>query len=320
MPLEIKKIFTGVYKKKNKNDYYEHVTNTLKPLQQKSLEKITTSENEKSRITNKFTNIFKTIFLRKKVNYRLNPDTRFALNRFETIDLPTLNHRVNWTKRHDKKYVAHDSNLDSFIECLSSEYMILEHDGSPVMRYTTEYLDTIDRNMFTRHQSGKSHRYKIRKRRYNNESGFWMEVKEKIDGQTYKHRIFNPQHSEVQTFIDSKSSYKERELSTSLFVYYERMTFIHKTMPLKITIDTNLKAGNGTEWIPFDNLMILELKSDIKKPTHAINMIESMGFKSCCISKYCTGMVTVYPEMKKHVVKHKPTLKIIKKISKNIKI
>ena len=99
------------------------------------------------------------------------------------------------------------------------------------------------------------------------------------------------------------------------------MSFIHKTLPIKITIDKNMKVGNGTIWTPFDNLIILELKSEKSTPACALNMITSKGFKSASISKYCIGMVTLYPELKL-ASKYKPTLLEIKKInnSKNIKI
>jgi len=105
-----------------------------------------------------------------------------------------------------------------------------------------------------------------------------------------------------------------------LFVYYERMTFIHKTLPLKITIDKNMKVRNGNIWTPFDNLVILELKSEKSTPACTLNMIKSKGFKSCGISKYCIGMVTLYPEVKQTASKHKSILLDIKKISKSITI
>jgi len=103
--------------------------------------------------------------------------------------------------------VGHVSEMNTLLETLSAEYLILENEGSRVIRYMTEYLDTSDRIMFYDHQSGNEHRYKIRKRRYENENGFWMEVKEKIKGETYKYRTFNPTPDEMNTFIQTNSPY-----------------------------------------------------------------------------------------------------------------
>jgi len=211
--------------------------------------------------------------------------------------------------------VAHVSEMNSLMETLCSEYLIMEHGGNRVMRYMTEYLDTSDHTMFHDHQSNCEHRYKVRKRRYENENGFYLEVKEKIKGETYKHRILNPTPDEMNAFIETNTPYSSRDLNTALFVNYERITFIHKTLPIKITIDKNMKVGNGNTWTPFDNLVILELKTEKSPPACTLNMIKSKGFTSCSISKYCIGMVTLYPELKIRS-KYKPTLLEIKKISK----
>lgn len=299
--------------KKDKND------DDIKPVNKKSCEKTNSSDirnkepdNKPIETKNKNSNIFKNIFLKK-----ISPDQSidFSLDKFKTIDLPTLTKRVNWKKRNDTKFVAHVSEMNSLIETLCSEYLIMEHRGKRVMHYMTEYLDTPDHTMFRDHQSNCEHRYKVRKRRYENENGVYMEVKEKIKGETYKHRILNPTPDEMNEFIKTNTPYSSHNLNTMLFVSYERITFIHKTLPIKITIDKNMKVGNGNTQTPFDNLVILELKTEKSPSACTINMIKSKGFKSCSISKYCIGIVTLYPELK-ITSKYNPTLLEIKKISK----
>lgn len=306
-----------------------NIINAIKSFNKKSREKINSSNiqnkelnNKSNEIKNKNSNIFKNLFLKKKSHDQpCYISTDYQLRKFKTINLSTLTKRVDWKKRNDTKFVAHVSEMNSLLETLCEEYLILEHEGSRTMRYMTEYLDTSDRILFHNHQSECDPRYKIRKRRYDNENGFWMEIKEKKKGEIYKHRTFNPTPDEANTFIKTNSPYTQSDLNTTLFIYYERMSFIHKTLPIKITIDKNMKVGNGTIWTPFDNLIILELKSEKSTPACALNMITSKGFKSASISKYCIGMVTLYPELKL-ASKYKPTLLEIKKInnSKNIKI
>lgn len=236
------------------------------------------------------------------------------LQTFETVNLPALNQRTNWEKRNDRKFVAHVSVLDSLLQSLSAEYLLLENDGHRLWHYTTEYWDTPDRNMFYQHQRDKEHRYKIRKRRYGSEDGFWLEVKEKTPGgRTLKHRLFNPAPGETETFIHDNSPYTQNELNPALFVDYERMTFLHKTLPQKITVDINLTAGNGSTSIAFNDLMILEFKSEKKEVAFAARIMKSQGLKPCSVSKYCIGMAILHPELKQNAFK--PTLLQIKKIS-----
>jgi hypothetical protein len=266
---------------------------------------------------NKNSNIVKNFFSKKKYNDNLSSScssSDFPLNNFEIINLKNLNSIIDWKNRIDVKYIGDVSNMNSFMESMASEYYVLEHEGTRVSRYTTEYFDTHDRHMFKQHQSGSMHRFKIRKRCYN-ENELWMEVKEKINGNTYKHRLFNPTSNQIETFVQSKSCYTQTDLHKTLLVYYERITLIHKILPIKVTIDKNLKVGKDHQWTPFDHLTIIEIKSDKKHISYAEKIMQSNIFKKCSISKYCIGMVTVYPELKQQAPRLTPTLLNIKKIT-----
>jgi hypothetical protein len=238
----------------------------------------------------------------------------FPLQTFETLNLQALNQRTAWEKRNDSKFVAHDSVMDAILQRLSEDYCIMENEGNRVWHYTTEYWDTVDRNMFYEHHRDRAHRYKVRKRRYGSENGFWLEVKEKTpDGRTLKHRLFNPSPDESAVFIDSKSPYTHSALNQALFVDYERMTFLHKSLPLKITLDLNLMANNGSADVSFSNLMILEFKSEKQQAASAAGLMKPLGLKPCSLSKYCIGMATLHPELKQNAFK--PTLTQILKIT-----
>lgn len=238
----------------------------------------------------------------------------FPLQTFETLNLQALNQRTAWEKRNDSKFVAHDSVMDAILQRLSEDYCILENEGNRVWHYTTEYWDTVDRNMFYEHHRDRAHRYKVRKRKYGSENGFWLEVKEKTpDGRTLKHRLFNPSPDESAVFIDSKSPYTHSALYQALFVDYERMTFLHKSLPLKITLDMNLRANNGSADVSFSNLMILEFKSEKQQVATAAGLMKPLGLKPCSLSKYCIGMATLHPELKQNAFK--PTLTQILKIT-----
>lgn len=261
-------------------------------------------------------NFYKYLF-KKNPTYTIYTQKGLPLQ-FETTNLKILNQRTVWEERIDTKYVANVSELDSLLQKMSTEYMILKHKGKCICDYTSEYMETADRSMFYAHQLDNFHRYKVRKRRYGSEDGFWLEVKEKKDGNLRKHRIFNPSSNDIKTFIRTNSPYESSDLTSVIFVYYERMTFTHKTLPLKITVDKNLRVKkNGSDLVPFNDLMIIEAKSRKNEAASIQRIIGSKHIKPCSVSKYCIGMATLYPELK--VDASKPGLSNIKKISKNIK-
>jgi hypothetical protein len=337
MFLDMTKIIKG-YKKNKYNDgivnkNIEHHVNGSSPeySQNKIWERISSiknalkikkhdSDSNAGESGNKISSIFKNMFLNKNHDDQSHDiSTDLTINKFEPISLEDLDRRLDWKARYDMKFISHDSHFDSLLETLYKDYFILDQNGSRISKYTTEYFDTLDHDMFYQHQYNNPLRYKIRKRRYNNEHSTWLEIKKKINGKMHKYRTFNPSHSEVKSFIGSNSHYSHNELNTMMFVYYERITLMHKTLPTKITIDINMKVGDGVYWIPFDNLMILELKSNKKNNSDILKILESNCFIQCSISKYCVGMVTLYPNLKEKAVKHKTALFNIKRFRQNIK-
>lgn len=314
---------------KNKPDVKYNNSNILikliKSFKKPSHEKINKLEMEKKVPDNKpvetkskFSNIFDKFSLKKNSDHKpLCTPTVFTPHSFQTITLQELERRTTWKERKDMKYVTHISTLDSLHQTLSKEYLLLENKGNSVVKYKTEYWDTSGHDMFYQHQSDSAHRYKIRKRQYGNENGYWMEVKEKKNGKTIKYRLPNPSPSETETFISTNTPYKQSDLNSTVFIYYERMTFVHKNLPMKITIDKNMKAGNNHRSVPFDNVAIIEIKTEKNiSDSRIVHIIESQGTKPCSVSKYCVGMATLHPELKQNIVKHKSTLLEINKISK----
>jgi hypothetical protein len=283
-----------------------------KPVEKINNSKIeTTFETKENGTKNKFSDMFNKFLLKKKSNSQ-SVCTQTGLKNFETTDIKTLNQRTVWKDRIDIKYMTNVYLLDSLLQTLSADYLILENKGNCVSQYTSEYLDTVDYK-FLRGDDKVKH--KIRKRRYNGEDGFWLEIKEVKDDILKKYRIFNPTPSEFETFIRTNTPYTSIKLNSSIFTCYDRMTFMHKTLPLKITLDTNLKVKNGNRLISFNDLMIIELKSRKNDAASFSNIIESsLHIKSCRVSKYQLGMASLHPELKKNV--SPDTLLNIKKICK----
>lgn len=281
------------------------IVNSTKSIQKTTIDKtietalFETKKNEKNEPKNIFSDIFNKVFKKKSTQ------TDLSLQNFETINLQKLSQRVEWEKRTDIKYIAHISQMDSVLKKLSSgEYLLLKHSGKSVFRYNSEYLDTVDNKMY--HSSNN----KIRKRYYG-EDGYWLEIKEKKSGKLNKYRIFNPTPDETETHIRTHTPYTISDVKSKLFVCYDRMSFVHKTLPLKITVDTNLKYNNDTQSTHFNDVMIIELKSKKNEADSAARMIESLNIKPCSVSKYRIGMSEFSPQLGQY-----PPLLHMKKISK----
>lgn len=306
----IKSITNKSYKKTNNTI---NTNNNLKN-EKKNVDKMSVMKNKKLN-----SNIFKKFLLKKKDDNQPHKLSELPLDKFESTNIEHLNRVTDWKKRNDIKFVGHESEINSLLQMMCKDFFIMEHEGFRLMSYRTKYFDTSDNIMFQDHQYNMCKRYKIRKRHYNNGDDFWLEVKEKIDGETHKYRVLNPKPNEIETFIQTNSPYAFYNLHNKLTVQNNRMTFIHKTLPIKITLDKNLKVSNsdGSKCISFPNLAILELKRE-NYSTFDLKWIESCGFESCNISKYCVGMITLHPELKKKSFKHQKTLFKINNISKNI--
>jgi hypothetical protein len=199
---------------------------------------------------------------------------------------------------------------------LCGEFLLLENEGNKAMTYSTEYLDTADCNMFYEHQRDRAHRYKIRRRKYGNDSDVWFEVKEKLaDGRTIKHRLLNPTQDEKNQLIHDYSPYNTNELKPMLMVAYDRLTFLHKQLPLKVTVDMKLKATDNISNVAFSELLIVECKSENRELTSLTRGLKLLGLKPCSLSKYCISMATLHPELKQNAFK--PTLLHINKVTAN---
>jgi len=283
-----------------------------KPVEKINNSKIeTTFETKENGTKNKFSDMFNKFLLKKKSNSQ-SVCTQTGLKNFETTDIKTLNQRTVWKDRIDIKYMTNVSLLDSLLQTLSADYLILENKGNCVSQYTNEYLDTVDYKLL---RGDDKMKHKIRKRRYNGEDGFWLEIKEVKYGILKKYRTLNPTPSEFETFIRTNTPYTSSKLNSSIFTCYDRMTFMHKTLPLKITLDTNLKVKNDNRLISFNDLMIIELKSRKNDAASFSNIIESsLHIKPCGVSKYKLGVASLHPELKQKI--SPDTLLNIKKICK----
>ncbi|MCX7736473.1 MAG: polyphosphate polymerase domain-containing protein [Candidatus Kapabacteria bacterium] len=219
------------------------------------------------------------------------------LKDFKSIPLDVLD-KNNLLNRFDTKFVVSPKNLKRIFEILIEEYSILEINNRRIFRYKNLYFDTDDFLFYFQHHNGKTDRLKIRFRQYSSNESCFFEIKQKHNNYTTKERL--PVDSNVFELNDGTSKMVENSiglnpdiLSPKIWVFYDRITLLHKQLPEKITIDTNINFKTIDELKKFPEIAILEVKhkrlnnySDTIHNIERNNLIKKVNF-----SKYCMGII-----------------------------
>lgn len=231
-----------------------------------------------------------------------------SLNTYTPISLSELG-KADLMDRVDRKYYFTIGNLNAILEEMLPFYRILEVEKCRLNTYKTLYFDTQDFHCFFQHHRGNGHRYKIRHRTYlESNVGFW-EVKVKNNrGRTNKERIpfLNPEKDEsVLDFLSLKTPYSPTQLLPTIWVEYQRITLVGIQHQERITLDLNLSFTKDQEKEQFPQLVIAEVKQDRHLPSPFVKAMQKRHFRPGGISKYCFGMVTLFPTIKSNHFKCK---------------
>jgi len=214
--------------------------------------------------------------------------------------------------RFDNKYVCHKSLLPYILSALPNYYRILEIDGIRHFGYKSSYFDTPKLKCYLDHHNKRKNRYKFRSRLYEDSGIAFFEIKHKNNkGFTEKKRIDLKEFDEVMTpqiasFIEANSPYNSTELFQSLTVRYKRMTLVNKEEERRITIDTDLRFLKEERFFEYPDLVIIEVKQEDPKPfLPLVNLFKKYRIYPLRISKYCVGIINVFPEIKHNNYKQK---------------
>ncbi len=227
-------------------------------------------------------------------------------------------------ERRDTKFVFHREQLARVMENLSKEYSILEDAQTRLFPYHTVYFDTVDFLLYKSHHNGKRNRYKIRSREYLATGTFFDEIKFKSNkGCTRKSR---QKRSSLSTVIDTdfahlisrNSPIEPTALQAVLQSNFKRMTLVNREFTERLTIDLGLYFVAHGEKCSYEDIVIVELKQDIKKKDSCASRIfKDNQIYSVTNSKYCLGIQSMYPSVKSN--KFKPRLRYIQKISSRLR-
>lgn len=237
---------------------------------------------------------------------------------------------VRLMNRVDMKYVTTRALLYQLLEMVKEDYYIQEIDGKRIAHYYTMYFDTDDMSMFSRHQFDKRPRQKLRVRSYEDSDTHFLEIKTKDNhGRTSKKRIalteFVPgtpaaEASEMHhdDFLGKYLTYNPKSLHSQLENRFQRITLVNKGKTERITIDMDLRFHNFAtdEKTTLDELVIIELKRDGRKPSPIVPILRQLRIKPKGFSKYCMGCAMTDHSLR--INRFKPKLHYVEKMQANL--
>ncbi len=245
------------------------------------------------------------------------------LSNFSPINLSEMD-SVRLLNRQDTKFVFSVEQLPTILDKIIDSYYVLEVNGNRISNYASLYYDTIDLYTYIEHHNKRANRFKVRYRHYIDSDLLFFEVKVKSNkNRTVKKRIQQDNttfkfNEEAKNLLNNLALSKVNELVPTLWVYYKRITLVHKYLKERVTIDINLSFKNciNGEIINYPELAILELKQErFKRSSTVVKELKHSKIYPFKLSKYCLGTLSFNPQIKHNNFKKK--LFKIAKITQN---
>jgi len=224
------------------------------------------------------------------------------------ITLDELVERASLMTRVDHKYILPPAELPELLGALAGEARVLETGGARDFAYWSVYFDTPRMDAYLGAAHRRRRRFKVRIRRYTDSDRHFVEVKRPGHrGATVKERIpYTGADHELDTqaaaFVDHVLSgagvtRSSTRLLPSLTTHYRRTTLYIPSTGSRVTLDTDLTWGlpdGTTRHLP--DRVIVETKTD-RAASPVDRLLWSQGHRPHPISKYCTGLALLRPEL-----------------------
>jgi hypothetical protein len=249
----------------------------------------------------------------------MNQELLQIINRFEPISLVDMG-RAELMERSDLKFAITFSDLLMLLPSLMNDYRVLEIRDKRLFEYDTLYYDTVDHLLYRMHHNGKMNRFKVRRRIYVDSDINFLEAKIKNNkGVTNKVRIKCEKnvdfHDElISEFLFEHLNVDCSDLVPSININYNRIALVNKSSVERVTMDLGLTYSAEGKKSSYNNLVIIEVKSDDKSNTVIKRILRDTNKKPISLSKYCMGMYLLEVNEKRNNFK-KQVLKINKLIA-----
>jgi hypothetical protein len=239
------------------------------------------------------------------------------LGAFESISLAQTNELAGLMRRVDTKYVIRPDQLEHILQEWVLTHRVLEIENKRIFHYHSIYYDTPALDLYHAHHAGAGSRVKFRVREYTDTQLSFYEVKQRSNkGITDKQRLRLRESVQLSGLITHAQQQYARNLrqdnmQEALQVDYDRITLVAKDREERITIDLNLVYRAEGREISFPDRVIIEVKHGRGKQSPERDRFRRFGVRAGSISKYCLGILSLYPHVKQN--RFKPSLRILAK-------
>lgn len=240
-----------------------------------------------------------------------------VLTAFEPIGLSETNQQAGLMRRVDTKYVIRPDQLEHLLHEWVQTHRVLEIENRRIFHYHSVYYDTPALNLYHAHHAGAGARVKFRVREYTDSELTFYEVKQRSNkGITDKQRVRIRESVQLSGLLtDAQQQYaqslRQDNMQEVLQVDYDRITLVAKDREERITIDLNLVYRAEGREISFPDRVIIEVKHSRGTQSPERDRFRRYGVRAGSISKYCLGILSLYPHVKQN--RFKPSLRILAK-------
>ena len=224
---------------------------------------------------------------------------------------------VRLLNRVDTKFLLTQPQLTEILRAVSDRYRVLAASADRINRYRTIYFDTQDFDTYRQHHNDLHPRYKIRCREYLDSNIAFMEIKCKTNRRrTVKRRMEVPAMvkrlddrrfgSHISDFVRAYSPFEPEELTACIQNQFGRITLVSRTRPERLTIDIDYSHSWHDRGSSLPGIVIAEVKQPkFLVDSDFVQQLRLQGIRRCGFSKYCTGIIDLYPQVKYNRFKHR---------------
>ncbi len=232
------------------------------------------------------------------------------IKKMSSISLSSMD-EVSLMKRCDTKFLIPTKLFPVIINELINDYAILEINQNRLMTYHSLYFDTPDFQFYHQHHNKKANRTKIRLRQYFESDLSFLEIKQKNGkGETQKTRMnINALHTKMDDAENNfilENTHQQYNLKHTLTNTFNRITLVNKLEKERVTFDFNITFQKENQKEIWSDLMVIEIKQEKENSQSSIRkVLKTLHYHPFSISKYCMGMINLYPGIKYNRFKKK---------------
>lgn len=233
------------------------------------------------------------------------PGLNAVLATLPSVDLASVQAAAPMLARHDRKYLVTAQDAIRFVRLLPPSTRCQTIDGVRAFRYRSVYFDTPERELYLAAARRRPDRCKVRTRAYLDTGQRLLEIKHRDRrGRTVKARMMVSPWRRASIDAAGRAFLATSPQATSSWDRLEpvlQTDYVRSTLladdGIRVTIDVDMRSSSPDgRTVRLGGVVVIETKS-LRGPGGADRILWSMGHRPVPISKYCTSMAVLYPEL-----------------------